>query len=151
MHKLALVLLLVVPLVPPQTLRSQSALARQPVVRYHFGDNPAWAAPSFNDSSWPIANDGWPIPPLHSDGIVWVRMRIPVPPAPDGRLGLMVDRAHARYGSERQRFIRKRAPTATIAIRLWYPPISESQGEETPSACALGPRCCLGPSSVQAT
>lgn len=49
------------------TRRAQSAT--QPVIRYHFGDNPAWAAPSFNDSSWPIAQkSAWPLPPLHSSG-----------------------------------------------------------------------------------
>jgi hypothetical protein len=26
-------------------------------VRYHFGDDPAWANPNFDDSAWPVAQD----------------------------------------------------------------------------------------------
>ena len=48
--------------------------------RYHFGDDPRWADPNFDDSSWPIATQGrWPIPAFYSDGFIWVRVRIPVP------------------------------------------------------------------------
>src|ERR1700747_156860 len=62
-----------------------SCLAQQttptPTIRYHFGDDPRWADPAFNDSSWPVAPDGQiPAPPLFSDGFVWVRLHIPVPP-----------------------------------------------------------------------
>jgi hypothetical protein len=53
-------------------------------VRYHFGDDPdgklGWADSSFDDSSWPVANDSeWPRPPFYSDGFVWVRFLVPVP------------------------------------------------------------------------
>ena len=50
-------------------------------IRYHFGDDPRWADPAFDDSSWPVAHDGQiPGPTLFSDGFVWVRLRVPVPP-----------------------------------------------------------------------
>jgi phosphoserine phosphatase RsbU/P len=52
-------------------------------IRYHFGDDPSggsrWADPAFNDSAWPVAENGnWPMPPFYSDGFIWVRFRIPV-------------------------------------------------------------------------
>jgi len=57
-----------------------------PAVRYHFGDDPdgskRWANANFDDSTWPVAPDGkLPTPPLNSDGFLWVRVRIPVPPS----------------------------------------------------------------------
>ncbi len=59
---------------------AQSAVP--PIVRYHFGDNPAWANPKFDDSTWPVAPDGkWPFPAPNSDGFLWIRVRIPVPPS----------------------------------------------------------------------
>jgi hypothetical protein len=81
MRKLALVFLVVIGVIAPQRLCAQSALAPQPVIRYHYGDNPAWASPSFDDKSWPVAA-GAQIPqaPFHSDGYLWVRVRIPVAP-----------------------------------------------------------------------
>ncbi len=59
-------------------------------VHYHFGDDPGgklgWANPNFDDSAWPIAENGqWPMPPFYSDGFIWLRFHIPVPsdaPAP---------------------------------------------------------------------
>jgi len=49
-------------------------------VRYHYGDNPQWADPNFDDSTWTIAKDAqWPPPPVASDGIVWVRMHVSLP------------------------------------------------------------------------
>jgi phosphoserine phosphatase RsbU/P len=48
-------------------------------VRYHFGDDPAWANPNFDDSGWPVAQEGrWPKPVFDSDGFVWVRTPVPV-------------------------------------------------------------------------
>ncbi len=144
MRKAALLLLLIVGIAGPQIMRAQSTLP--PVIRYHYGDNPAWAAPGFDDNSWPITADGrWPIPPLHSDGMVWVRMHIAVAPAPAGRLGLMIGRTLIRHGSERifvqgariaqlgKNYGRPSmvfdlplalAPTqsAIVALRLWYLP-----------------------------
>lgn len=51
--------------------------------RYHFGDDPegklGWADPDFNDTAWPVAENGrWPTPPFSSGGFIWVRFHIPV-------------------------------------------------------------------------
>ncbi len=49
-------------------------------IRYHSGDNPAWANPNIDDSSWPVTQQGrWPEPAFDSDGFVWVRILAPVP------------------------------------------------------------------------
>ena len=48
-------------------------------IRYHFGDDPRWADPGFDDQSWPIAEQGrWPAPTFNSDGFMWVRARVRV-------------------------------------------------------------------------
>ncbi len=58
-------------------------------VRYHFGDDPRWAAPNFDDSAWPVAHQGqWPVPPYDSDGFIWVRVRVPTREAAAGPLAL---------------------------------------------------------------
>ena len=64
-----------------------------PVVRYHFGDDPdgkkGWADPKFDDSAWPVAKqDHLPTPPFYSDGVMWVRARVPVPSNVVGPLAL---------------------------------------------------------------
>jgi hypothetical protein len=70
--------------VPFCTPHARAQQAQPPTtVRYHFGDDRdgklGWANPSFDDSAWPVAKDGrWPIPPLYSDGFVWVRLHIAV-------------------------------------------------------------------------
>jgi len=49
--------------------------------RYQFGDNPQWADPSFDDSTWPVASGSLiPWPPTDSDGMVWLRFHVVVPP-----------------------------------------------------------------------
>jgi phosphoserine phosphatase RsbU/P len=54
-------------------------------VRYHFGDDPRWADPQFDDANWPPGKNGaWRIPPPDSSGLMWVRFRVPVP---DNRAG----------------------------------------------------------------
>jgi hypothetical protein len=59
---------------------SQSNPSAPVVVRYHYGDNPAWADPAFDDSSWPLANRGqFPSPGYRSDGFFWVRASVAVP------------------------------------------------------------------------
>jgi len=55
-----------------------------PIVRYHVGDNPdgtlAWASPSFDDTSWPIAPQCLvPLRSGNSNSFLWVRMRVSVP------------------------------------------------------------------------
>jgi hypothetical protein len=48
-------------------------------VRYHFGDDPHWADPGFDDQSWPIAEQvRWPVPAFNSDGFIWARTRVTV-------------------------------------------------------------------------
>lgn len=69
-----------------------AAQASQPI-RYHFGDDPdgklGWANPSFDDSAWPVAENGrWPMPSYSSDGFVWVRFRIPVRSEASGPLAV---------------------------------------------------------------
>ena len=50
-------------------------------VRFQFGDDPLWADPNFDDSSWKAAApDYFPIPSSASDGMVWLRYRVSVPP-----------------------------------------------------------------------
>lgn len=66
-------------------------------VRYHFGDDPegklGWADPNFDDSAWPVAQQGqWPMPPFYSDGFVWVRARVPVRSDASGPLSVRSER-----------------------------------------------------------
>ena len=89
MRKAALVFLLLAGAIAPEALRAQSVLASQSAIRFHYSDNPAWASPSFDDSGWRVALDGQvPQPPFRSDGYVWIRARIPVPPGVAGPLGV---------------------------------------------------------------
>jgi hypothetical protein len=68
---------------------SQATAPPQPVIRYHYGDNPAWASPSFDDSSWPVADQGsLSRPPFRSDGFFWVRVHVQVPAVVDEPLGV---------------------------------------------------------------
>ena len=51
----------------------------QTVVRYHFGDDAAWANPTFDDSAWPAAQDGFvPSRSREGHGFLWIRVRVPV-------------------------------------------------------------------------
>lgn len=88
MRRRASILLFVACALAPLVLRSQSA-ASSPVLRYHYGDNPAWADPSFDDSAWPSAKDGvFPLPAYQADGYFWVRARVPVPTGNTGPLAI---------------------------------------------------------------
>ncbi|HTW79600.1 MAG TPA: PP2C family protein-serine/threonine phosphatase [Terracidiphilus sp.] len=76
-----LLYLLLLPVVAVGTAFAQSSASASPpsIVRYHAGDNPAWAGANFDDSTWPVAERGrWPAPPYQSDGFVWVRFRVAV-------------------------------------------------------------------------
>jgi stage II sporulation SpoE-like protein len=69
------------------------AATQQQVIRYHFGENPdgsnLWTSPEFNDLDWPQSTaEPWPKPPYPSDGIIWVRFRVPVPSGESGPLAL---------------------------------------------------------------
>jgi hypothetical protein len=46
-------------------------------VRYYFGDDPKWADPNFDDSSWPVAQNGFvPSRSRDTDRFLWVRIRV---------------------------------------------------------------------------
>jgi Stage II sporulation protein E (SpoIIE)/Beta-galactosidase jelly roll domain len=101
MRKRALVFLLLLAAIAPRVLRAQSAASLQPTIRYHYGDNTAWASPSFDDSSWPVAvNGGVAGPRFHSDGYLWFRARIHVPLGLAGSLGVQVQGAMQDSGVE---------------------------------------------------
>jgi hypothetical protein len=75
---------------------AQQAQSASPV-RYHFGDDPdgrlGWADPNFDDSAWPVAQQGrWPMPPFYSDGFLWLRFRIPVRSDASGLLAVRSSR-----------------------------------------------------------
>jgi hypothetical protein len=63
-------------------------------VRFHFGDDPRWAAPNYDDRSWPAATQGrWPLPAFHSDGFIWLRVRVTVPKDAAGSLAFRETRS----------------------------------------------------------
>jgi len=65
--------------VSPVLAEAASFQAATQTIRYHYGDDPRWADPNFDDSAWLVAmQDQWPRPPFYSDGFVWVRFRVPV-------------------------------------------------------------------------
>jgi len=69
------------------------AARQQQVIRYHFGESPdgskLWASPEFNDSDWlQTMASPWPKPQYPSDGIIWVRIRVPVPSGESGPLAI---------------------------------------------------------------
>ena len=70
----------------------QTSASLQPAVRYHFGDNPQWADPAFDDSSWPIAQNGL-VPSRSRDAnrFLWVRICVPVPVNVNGPMALHLD------------------------------------------------------------
>jgi hypothetical protein len=71
---------LLVALLLPHPIASLAQSAPSPTVRYNYGDNPLWANPNFDDSSWPIAKDGiLLLPPFSSSGMVWIRVKVDVP------------------------------------------------------------------------
>ncbi|HEY1900924.1 MAG TPA: PP2C family protein-serine/threonine phosphatase [Terracidiphilus sp.] len=69
------------------------ATTQQSAIRYHFGENPdgsrLWTSPEFSDRDWPQSTaTSWPKPQYPSDGIIWVRIRVPVPSGESGPLAL---------------------------------------------------------------
>ncbi|HEX4310327.1 MAG TPA: PP2C family protein-serine/threonine phosphatase [Acidobacteriaceae bacterium] len=75
----------------PAAAQSYSAPA-QPTLRYQFGDNPAFASPTFDDSSWATAPDGQiPLPPFDSHGYLWIRARVPVRAGSEIPLAILLD------------------------------------------------------------
>ncbi len=96
-------LLLIVAACAPRS-RAEAAPARAEQaaqVRYHFGDDARWAAPDFDDSSWPAAQQGrWPVPPYDSDGFIWVRARVPTREVAAGPLALRLRDKNALIADE---------------------------------------------------
>jgi hypothetical protein len=65
--------------------------------RTHAGDNPAWAAPAFNDSGWQLAVLDEPLPSTPGkDDERWYRLRINLP-AEHPPLALLVDWSDGAY------------------------------------------------------
>jgi hypothetical protein len=65
--------------------------------RYHLGDDARWADPSFDDSAWPIAENGkWPIPPFNSDGFIWIRFHTQVRADASGPLAVRSTQSYTR-------------------------------------------------------
>ena len=135
-------------------LRSQQT---EPL-RYHVGDDTTgkkdWTDPSFNDSTWPTADKGrWPMPPFYSDGIVLVRMQVPVRADAANRLSLRLN--PSSDGSVDEVYVNGQAvdihrthsynttgndsvydlplgqvvpgSTATITFRVSYPPVARKE------------------------
>src|SRR5580704_17115072 len=89
MHKFALLALGCLTLVA----FGQTPSSLPHTVRYHFGDNSQWADPAFDDSSWPVAQDGLvPSRSRATNRFLWVRIRVPVPNNLNGPLALHLDR-----------------------------------------------------------
>jgi hypothetical protein len=84
-----LLLCIVVPLTPTaQTYTPPTP----PILRYHFGDNAGFSSPALDDSAWPTAPNGQiPIPPFHSDGYIWIRVRVPVRPDAESPHAVLLD------------------------------------------------------------
>ncbi|MEY2394866.1 MAG: phosphoserine phosphatase RsbU/P [Acidobacteriaceae bacterium] len=134
-------------------------------VRYHRGDDLRWADANFDDSAWPVAENGrWPMPLFYSDGFMWVRMSIPVRGDASGPLAARTSRdlfwgdvlsfladevyvngmLAGRQGSlppnvglnlhERDSVFELPAgaaepgATATVAFRVWCPPVLRVRG-----------------------
>jgi len=85
MRKLALLALCCLTL----AAHGQTPASQQPTVRYQFGDNSQWADPAFDDSSWPVAQNGLvPSRSRDTNRFLWVRIRVPVPGNLNGPLAL---------------------------------------------------------------
>jgi hypothetical protein len=161
MRSVTPLLLLVVGAMVPQMAAAQSRSTSSSTVRYRYGDNPHWADPNFDDTSWTAATNGqWPLPPFGSDGIVWVRLRIPLSADPAARSALRLVGPESRTASEEvflegaliaqsgqlppapQAVIMRsstvldavgipaQAPFAAVALRLWYPPAVRYGGRD---------------------
>lgn len=126
--------------------------------RFHPGDNPAWAAPDFNDTHWDLQDSGhvwdsklYPAP----DGMGWYRFKVTLPPDSadttlnlphiidcyevfaNGQLlggyGKMPPNATPYWGGFNKLFTIPpaivRTGTVVIAIRVWHwPPLARFYG-----------------------
>jgi len=143
MRKPALVIVLALGIIAPQVLRAQSTADSQPTIRYHYGDNPAWASPSFDDSAWAEATDGaWRVPPYDSDGFVWIRSLVPVSASSSGDLAVRVTGVAAYSGPE-QVFVNGR----DLGSKGGFPP-SGTPVYSGPSAVFILPHGTAAPGST---
>ena len=143
MRKSALFSFLIACAIAPQVLRAQPAPASQPVIRYHYGDNSAWAAPSFNDGAWPVAANGsWPVPAFYSDGFVWIRARVPVSVAASGDLAVRIT-GLAEYSGPEQVFVNGR----DAGSKGEFPPLG-TPVYSAPSAVFILPHGTAAPGSM---
>jgi len=120
--------------------------------RFHTGDDPRWADPSFDDSNWPLVRSdrSWSDQGYKKyGGTAWYRVKILIPEGEkplslylprvltsyqifaDGQLvatfGGMPPREHANYSAMPQVYALPRNASAnahmlSIAIRVWHPP-----------------------------
>jgi hypothetical protein len=132
-------------------------------IRYYFGDDPdgklGWADAGFDDRAWPVAEQvRWPMPAFDSDGFMWVRARLTVPPDASGPMALCL--SQDTFAIADQVFVNGRevghqgslppntelilfpqdavfdlpagmaAPgtTVVVAFRVWYPPFVRTFG-----------------------
>lgn len=122
-------------------------------LRYHIGEDTGgtkdWMELGFDDSTWPQTSLGhWPMPPFYSDGIVLVRVQVPVradavnhfglrlTPSGDGRVdeiyvnGQAID-IHMRTSPDTVFDLGSGhgapGPTSTIAFRVSYPPLARKE------------------------
>src|ERR1700728_596149 len=59
--------------------RAAKLRLRRTAIRYHYGDNFEWADPNFDDSGWPVAQNGLvPSRSGYTDRFLWVRIRVAV-------------------------------------------------------------------------
>jgi phosphoserine phosphatase RsbU/P len=143
MHKLALAFLLMGGMVASQPRHTQSAQATPPVIRYHYGDNPAWASPSFNDGAWPVAANGsWSVPVFQSDGFVWIRALVPVSVAASADLAVRITGV-VEYSGPEQVFVNGR----DVGSKGGFPPLG-TPVYSPPSAVFILPHGTAAPGSM---
>lgn len=150
---------------PGEAAAAPAEVAAQ--VRYHFGDDPRWADPNFDDSAWPVAHQGqWPVPPYDSDGFIWVRVRVPAREASAplalrlrdnnvliadeifvngvlvGRQGSLPPRTEMSLYARDEVFsmpagLAAPGSTAVVAFRAWYPAAVRSLPREGGAAFTI--------------
>jgi hypothetical protein len=101
---LLLALLACLPGLPAQSFDAsqwtQGAVSLSSAWRFHPGDDPAWASPTFDDSSWPLQNatSTWNHQGYRGySGYAWYRLRVKLPATQD-RLG--IDIGHVNSAAE---------------------------------------------------
>jgi hypothetical protein len=142
---------------PPATFSMDKD--REPMVlmdglwRFHPGDDPKWAAPNFDDSSWPLirGDKGWSKQGYEGmSGLAWYRVKVLIPEGegplllyvpdittsyqvfadgqPIGGLGGMPPHEHAYLTTPTVYAlpvtVSNQARTVTIAVRVWHWPDS---------------------------